>query len=252
MMDWILEEAFDRTGAEHMTRDEELARELLANPLLPNVFRLYSWQPQAVSIGYQQSMDAIDLEACESHGADVVRRPTGGRAVLHANELTYAVIMRCDGGIYRTHNMIVDALLRSFETLGAALDLTSRSSDTNFRSTYATGTLTNAACFASTARHEATHNGRKVIGSAQRRFGDVVLQHGSILLTNDHLLLPTLLRLSDEDRSRMQALLERETASLSQVCGRPISIEESAAALRERFIPEICELLACQPEKALL
>ena len=252
MTDWIIEEAFDRTGAEHMQRDEELARNLVADATLPNTLRLYSWRPHAVSIGYQQSMDAVDLDACKAYGVDVVRRPTGGRAVLHSNELTYAVIMRCDGGIYRTHNMIVDALLRSFEPLGAELDLTSRSSDTNFRNTYASGTLTNAACFASSARHEATHNGRKVIGSAQRRFGDVVLQHGSILLTKDHLLLPELLRLADEDRTRMRSLLERQTASLSQACGRPISIEESASGLRERFIPEICELLACQPEKALL
>jgi lipoate-protein ligase A len=242
-MDWIIEDAFEQTGAEHMGRDEQLARELIADPTRPNTFRLYSWCPHAVSIGYQQSMDAVDLEACAKHGVDVVRRPTGGRAVLHANELTYAVIMRCEGGIYQTHNTIVDALLRSFEPLGASLDITSRSSDANFKSTYAAGTLTNAACFASSARHEATHNGRKVIGSAQRRFGEVVLQHGSILLTNDHLLLPDLLRLSDDHRIRMLALLERETASLSQVCGRPISIEESAAALRERFVSEICELL---------
>ena len=251
-MEWIIEEAFDRPGAEHMSRDESLARELIANPKHPNVLRIYSWQPHGVSIGYQQSMEAVDLEACVRHDVDVVRRPTGGRAVLHANELTYAVIMRFEGGIYRTHNTIVDALLRSFETLGASLDLTSRSSDINFRSTYAAGALTNTACFASSARHEATHNGRKVIGSAQRRFGDVVLQHGSILLTSDHLRLPDLLRLTDDERVRMRALLERETASLSQVCGRTISIEESASALRERFIPEICELLACQPEKALL
>lgn len=251
-MDWIIEEAFDRPGHEHMVRDEELARALIDNPSRPNTLRLYSWQPHGLSIGFQQSMDAVDLEACEKHGVEVVRRPTGGRAVLHANELTYAVIMRCDGGIYRTHNMIVGALLSSFESLGARLDLTSRTSDTNFRSTYAAGTLTNAACFASSARHEATHDGRKVIGSAQRRFGDVVLQHGSILLTNDHLLLPELLRLMNDERVRMHALLERETASLSQVCGRAISIAEAAAALRERFVHEICELLSCQPEKALL
>jgi lipoate-protein ligase A len=251
MTNWIIEEAFEETGATHMARDEKLARELIADPARPFVLRIYSWRPHAVSLGFQQSIDAVDLEACAKHGVDVVRRPTGGRAVLHANELTYAVIMRSDGGIYRTHNMIVEALLRSFDLLGARLDLTSRSSDSNIRSTYATGALTNAACFASSARHEATHNGRKVIGSAQRRFGDVVLQHGSILLTNDHLLLPELLGLSDEDRARMHALLERETASLSDICGRPISIPEAAEALRERFVPEICELLTCQPEKAL-
>jgi lipoate-protein ligase A len=136
-MDWIVEEAFDRSGPEHMARDEELARALIADPSRPYTLRIYSWNPSAVSLGYQQPMDAVDLNACKKYGVDVVRRPTGGRAVLHANELTYAVIMRFDGGIYRTHNLIVDALLRSFDTLGARLDITSRHSDSNFRSTYA-------------------------------------------------------------------------------------------------------------------
>ena len=77
-MDWSIEEAFDRSGAEHMSRDEALARELLADPLRPSILRLYSWQPHAVSLGYQQSTDAVDSVACAKHGIDVVRRPTGG------------------------------------------------------------------------------------------------------------------------------------------------------------------------------
>src|SRR3989441_13000855 len=88
--DWRIEESFDLPGTYHMARDETLARERVDDPSLPNVLRLYSWQPAAVSIGYQQSMEAVDLIACRNAGIDVVRRPTGGRAVLHANELTYA------------------------------------------------------------------------------------------------------------------------------------------------------------------
>lgn len=247
--DWIIEEAFDRTGAEHMARDEELARERIGNEGLPNVLRLYSWRPAAVSIGYEQSMDAIDLEACERAGIDVVRRPTGGRAVLHANELTYAVVMRYGTGIYSTHNVIVRALLNSFASLGrraSALDLTQRAAGSGFRQHYMPGALTNAACFASSARHEVLFDGKKVIGSAARRFSGVFLQHGSILLANDHLQLPDLLRMSDTEREAMRLLLTSETATLSDVLGRTISIPEAAAALRERFVNEICELLACQ------
>src|SRR5436190_11303865 len=120
--EWVVEEDFDRTGAHHMERDEVLARERVAKPDLPNVLRLYSWKPFAVSIGYQQKMETIDLEACKQAGIDVVRRPTGGRAVLHANELTYAVIMRSDAGIYKTHNLIVEALLQSLSGLGPEME----------------------------------------------------------------------------------------------------------------------------------
>jgi lipoate-protein ligase A len=218
-----------------MQRDEDLAREFVANTL-----RLYTWAPPALSIGFQQNIHSIDESAAAKRGVDVVRRPTGGRAVLHWNELTYAVIVKSDpgSGIYAVHNAIIGALLASLADLGPAhteLTLTSGSADAGFREVYKPGTLTNAACFASSARHEVTWRGRKVIGSAQRRFGDVVLQHGSILLTNDHLALPELLQLDDDQRSRMHALLVRETATLSDVFARSITPIEAARSIAHGF-----------------
>ncbi|HET6400229.1 MAG TPA: biotin/lipoate A/B protein ligase family protein [Candidatus Kapabacteria bacterium] len=235
--DWRIEEDFERTGAHHMARDEALTRERLENPSLPSLLRLYSWQPAAVSIGYQQRIESIDLEACQVNEVDVVRRPTGGRAVLHKNEITYAVITRASpaDGLYAVHNRIVEALVMSISSLapfnleGSPLLVTPRSG----------GPEKNAlpiACFASTARHEVTWRGKKVIGSAQRRFGEVVLQHGSILLTEDHLLLPDLLALSNDARQKMRDMLERETATLADVFGRPITIQVCAEAIRSNFV----------------
>jgi lipoate-protein ligase A len=237
---WIIEEDFDRTGAHltgsyHMGRDEQLARERVEDLALPSVLRLYSWQPSAVSVGYQQRVETVDLDACRVAGIDVVRRPTGGRAVLHANELTYAVITRAHPaeGLYAVHNQIVSALVAAISTIDGAersLEVTPRpgKSDQKFSQPLA--------CFASAARHEVTWRGKKVIGSAQRRFGEVVLQHGSILLTKDHLQLPELLSLSDSDRIQMRETLERETATLADVFGRKISIPECAAAIRTHFV----------------
>ncbi len=232
---WQIEEDFERTGAHHMERDEELARERTRDVTLPGVLRLYSWLPAAVSIGYQQREESINLEACRECGVDVVRRPTGGRAVLHKNELTYAVITRAtpSEGLYVVHNRIVTALLSSLAALPSmrdvgSLTVTPRSGDQK--------TVLPVACFASAARHEVTWEGKKVIGSAQRRFGDVVLQHGSILLNRDHLLLPELLALAEASRDALRLTLARETATLSDVFGRTISIEESAAAIRENFV----------------
>jgi lipoate-protein ligase A len=231
---WLIEEDFERTGAYHMERDEALARERIENPTLPSVLRLYSWQPAAVSIGYQQRMESIDLEACRANGMDVVRRPTGGRAVLHKNEITYAVITRASpaDGLYAVHNRIVNALVRSVSSLG----VTSASLEVTPRSGGSQKIALPVACFASAARHEVTWRGKKVIGSAQRRFGEVVLQHGSILLTEDHLLLPDLLAMPEGARKEMRSTLVRETASLSDVFGRAISIPECAEAIRENFV----------------
>jgi lipoate-protein ligase A len=85
--------------------------------------------------------------------------------------------------------------------------------------------------------------GKKVIGSAQRRFGDVLLQHGSILLSDEHLRLPELLSLTSDERHRMQQLLERETATLSDVFGRTITPLEAANSVKTRFIHHICSPL---------
>jgi lipoyl(octanoyl) transferase len=220
-----------------MERDEQLARERIEDPALPSVLRLYSWQPSAVSIGYQQKIETIDLEACHKAGIDVVRRPTGGRAVLHANELTYAVITRANpaDGLYIVHNLIVNALLASITNL-ALLTPTQEPLLVTPRTGASHKATLPIACFASAARHEVTWQGKKVIGSAQRRFGEVVLQHGSILLTRDHLQLPELLALSEPDRLQMRETLERETASLSDVFARKISIPECAAAIRDHFV----------------
>lgn len=233
-LEWLIEEDFERPGAHHMERDESLTRERIENLTIPSVLRLYSWQPAAVSIGYQQRIESIDLDACRAHRVDVVRRPTGGRAVLHKNEITYAVITRASpaDGLYAVHNRIVNALVSSLSLLG----VTSTSLEVTPRSGSLQKTALPLACFASAARHEVTWRGKKVIGSAQRRFGEVVLQHGSILLTEDHLILPDLLSLSSEAREEMRNMLARETATLSDVFGRTVSIPECAAAIRKNFV----------------
>jgi lipoyl(octanoyl) transferase len=234
---WLIEEDFEQTGAHHMSRDEALTRERIEDPELPSVLRLYSWQPAAVSIGFQQKIESVDLVACDKAGIDVVRRPTGGRAVLHANELTYAVITRASPaeGLYSVHNKIVNALLMSISSLPSFAQTQEQLTVTP-RTGAQQKTAQPLACFASAARHEVTWRGKKVIGSAQRRFGEVVLQHGSILLTQDHLQLPELLHLSEADRSQMRETLERETATLSDVFARKISITECATAIRNNFV----------------
>lgn len=238
---WQVLEEFDRSGEHQMRRDEELALERTTRTELPNILRLYSWQPAAVSLGYQQSIASVDLEACSSRGIDVVRRPTGGRAVLHMNELTYAVIWRVpfEIGINASHNMIVEALVRSLSVAGASA-LKVSDPRASIKDDYREGSLSNAACFLSTSRHEVTFDGKKTIGSAQRRFGEVLLQHGSILLNHDHLLLPELLALPKDEKGRMRQLLERQTSDLSQVFGRGISVKDAANSVSATFVKHIC------------
>lgn len=211
-----------------MRRDEELALEARENPEFQPVLRLYSWKPYAISLGYQQHDDEIDLDVVRANGIDVVRRPTGGRAVYHSDELTYAVIQRFEPsqGVYAVHNAIIEMLVEALTPItGDKLRLTSPQAGARTREVYKEGLATNIACFASTSRHEVTFEGRKVIGSAQRRFGNAVLQHGSILLGDEHLRLPEFLKIDAEQKLAMRSLLEKETATLSEICGKKLTAE---------------------------
>ncbi|MEP7233670.1 MAG: biotin/lipoate A/B protein ligase family protein [Ignavibacteriota bacterium] len=237
---FITEISFDMPGAYHMARDLELAEKLRDDPGAANVLRLYSWKPYCISLGYQQDETQIDAVACKARGVDIVRRPTGGRAVYHAEEITYAVIMRFEPGegIYAVHNKIAESLLELLQPLcNNELELTSPRNTSPIRDSYKEGTLTNIACFTSTARYEITWQGKKVVGSAQRRFGNAVLQHGSILLSNEHLRLPELLNISDEEKKQMLKMLVAESATVSEICRKEIRPENAVEYFLEAVKP---------------
>ncbi len=239
---FVTEVSFDMPGAYHMACDLELAEKLRDDPNTPNVLRLYSWKPYCISIGYQQDESSINQEVCKASGIDIIRRPTGGRAVYHAEELTYAVIMRFEPGegIYAVHNKIAQSLLAALQPLcNNELELTSPNNTSAIREAYKPGTLTNIACFTSTARYEITWRGRKVVGSAQRRFGNAVLQHGSILLGDEHLRLGEFLNISTVEKNEMRKMLEAETATISRIAGKEITPEMASKQWGELVRPSI-------------
>ena len=154
------------------------------------ILRTYSWHPPAVSIGYAQCADeAIDVEGCRARGIELVRRTTGGRAVLHWSELTYS--FHCADGIGPAAHPLQEASRILGECLADGLRRFGVDAQVERGSSPARGRR--GACFASTARWELTCGGRKLVGSAQRRTRGALLQHGSILAGPEHLLLADLL-----------------------------------------------------------
>src|SRR5919109_2759554 len=148
--------------------------------------RFYSWSPPAVSLGYAQSIEReIDLRQCTALGIDVVRRPTGGRAVLHDHEVTYSLVIsahdpRVTAGILAAYLTISRALIRGLSYLGVTAELLPLRRGVPLPSDQAS-----AVCFATPSSYEVAVGGRKIIGSAQRRAHDVIMQHGSIPLSWD-------------------------------------------------------------------
>jgi lipoate-protein ligase A len=216
---------------ENMARDWQRTLECLRSPDTPPLLRLYGWKPWAVSLGMYQSAALLNQERCRERGIAIVQRPTGGRALLHAEELTYAVVVRLSSErtprqIYRlVHERIAQAL----EGLcGVRLELAPAPPLVERPPA--------AVCFSSSARMELLASGRKLVGSAQRILGNVLLQHGSILLGDAHVLLAELVDLPDEAaREHLRRQLRERSTSLAQLCARPVSWWECALAVWESF-----------------
>jgi lipoate-protein ligase A len=236
-MIWQFRDTGYRTGAENMKYDEQLAQSLLTSDD-PFVVRVYGWKPPAISLGWHQNREEIDLEKCSREGVDVVRRPTGGRAILHADELTYSVAMvASQKSVLSVYQQISEALVRGLRELGA--DVALEKSQPHFPSLYRSPSA--VACFASVARYEIHIGGRKLVGSAQRRFAradgqEVVLQHGSILLGGDHRRMVDFLNgLANSQRDQLKLDLEQKTIDLSSAMGRKVRFEEVVPVLRWGF-----------------
>jgi lipoate-protein ligase A len=171
----------------NMTVDEQLLARAQAGETTP-VLRFYTWTPPAVSLGRFQKIDeAVKTDACKRLGFDIVRRITGGRAVLHNRELTYSIVARTDNplfppDVHGAYKVIAAGLLAGFVNLGIPAELVSRSGR---HAALVDIKDKNPACFSSPSWYEIVVQGKKIAGSAQRRLSHAFLQHGSILIDYD-------------------------------------------------------------------
>ena len=214
--------AVDEAMVEHIGRGE-------SRPTL----RLYAWTPPCLSLGHAQPFSDVDLTRLGARGWDMVRRPTGGRAILHTDELTYSVTAAPDeplmaGSVLESYNRVAAALLEAVRLLGLKAEI----KDTG----YAERDAINPVCFEVQSSSEVTANGKKLIGSAQARRKEGILQHGSLPLTGDLSRITEALAFETE-AARLAAaerLLGRATTAES-VLGRPVSWDEAAAAFGKAF-----------------
>jgi lipoate-protein ligase A len=214
-------------GEENMRRDLALL-DACARGAIPGVVRLYGFRPACLSLGRMQPLDDVDLEACARDGVDVVRRPSGGRAVLHDQEVTYAVVCRSTdpvfgGRVLESCSRIHEAIAIGLATLG--VHTMPRALPANLRRDAREGAAV-ADCFARPAAQELLDDrGRKLVGSAQARRAGALLQHGSVLL----------------EPPRAAGYLHGEAAptlggvGVRELLGRQVSREELVAALAAGF-----------------
>ncbi len=191
--------------------DESILEHIHRGESLPTL-RLYAWEPACLSLGHAQPFADVDMARLKAHGWDVVRRVTGGRAILHTDELTYSVTGSAEepvlaGGVLESYNRLAQALLFAIRELGLPVEIKEHVDHAS--------NVTNPVCFEIPSSYEITVDGKKLIGSAQARKKEGVLQHGSLPLTGDLARICQALVFKDESarENAAQRLLARATTT---------------------------------------
>lgn len=225
------------TGKRNMDLDLELHRHVLEARYTAAI-RFYTWDPWCVSLGKHQSADGLNQTALQRLDLDVVHRPTGGRAVLHADEVTYCVCLPVASAnqAQMIYAAVHEMLFNELSAIVPGLSYASVSSD--LRQHYSSHQPVGQTCFSTHAKSEILWNGHKVVGSAQRVMDGVLLQHGSILCGPGHEQLSQVVCTSETDEHTVRAALDRTSATLSQAANRPVTHRDIAsrfAAAEERM-----------------
>ena len=221
MTRWRLLDTGALPGAVNMAVDAALLR-LHAEGASPPTLRLYGWEPPAVSLGYFQRRPGLDPAACRRLGLDIVRRPTGGRAVLHLNDLTYSLVAGATEGLPASaeaaYRLVCSGLLAGLRLLGVEAEMGRER----------VKPPQPEVCFLRASAADIAHRGRKFIGSAQTWRGGSLLQHGSIVLAPQAGTLAALF-------GAEVAGLEARLSSLSEILGRDVEAVEVGEAIRAGF-----------------
>jgi lipoate-protein ligase A len=230
---WRLILDIPRHGAMNMAIDQAIMEDIGENRGLPTL-RFYAWDPPCLSLGYAQSILDIDQERLREYGWDSVRRMTGGRAILHTNELTYSIAFPGN------HPMVIGDILSSYCHLSSALSMGLTAlglpvealpiEKTRQRS------AAKAVCFEVPSHYEITIAGKKLVGSAQVRRSHAVLQHGTLPLYGDITRICDGLAFPDEaTRLRTKTRVKERATTVEDILGRTITWEEAATQLTRAF-----------------
>lgn len=224
------------TGAANMALDEALFRSVQAG-ISPPVLRLYRWKPATVTLGYGQRGDRqVNLPICREMGIDVVRRLTGGRAVLHADEVTYSIIASehdasFSNSILDNYRLIAAALQHCLRQFGLPVEMVSGRHDS-----LGTNAAEKSACFTAPSYFELSCHGCKICGSAQKREGGCFLQHGSLPVDLDpQILFATLNCDSDIDNEQGGRSLARHVGWINRWTKHHVSISQVEKQLIDSF-----------------
>ncbi len=225
---WRLLNTPPADGPWNMAVDEAILEAVGQRQSSPTL-RLYAWQPPCLSLGYAQSIQVVDEDRLSDKGWNIVRRSTGGGAILHTDELTYSVVgptddPRLKGDILTSYRRLSEAISQALENIGLAVETQPHEKLQQDKSS-------EPVCFEVPSHYEIAVGGKKLVGSAQARKKDTVLQHGTLPLFGDLTRITQVLVYPDEDTRSMAAerLISRAT-TVESVLGKIVTWEKAAKA----------------------
>ncbi|WP_054636478.1 biotin/lipoate A/B protein ligase family protein [Thalassobacillus sp. C254] len=235
---WYFIDSGKQSPSYNMALDEKLLQ-WHSSGKIPPVVRFYEWDPPTLSVGYFQKVHKeINLEAVRHHNLGLVRRPTGGRGVLHDKELTYSVIVseehpEMPATVTEAYRVISEGILQGFKRLGLEAYFAvprTKAEEEELKSPRS------AVCFDAPSWYELVVEGRKIAGSAQTRQKGVILQHGSIILDYDEDMLFDVFNYpSERVRERMQKAFKKKAVAINELKDEPVTLEEVSKAFKYGF-----------------
>lgn len=230
---WRLTISPPSRGGWNMALDEAILEAVGRGEALPTL-RFYAWEPPCISLGVAQSIHDVDLKRLHAKRWDIVRRSTGGRAILHTDELTYAVIAPIEnphvtGGVLESYRHLSAGLVAGLQQMAMSVEIEPEKQ-------LSEGERGNPVCFQAPSAYEITVKQRKLLGSAQVRRRNGILQHGTLPLKGDITRICEVLQFDDEEE-RIFAVdaLRNRAATVEDLLGEPLSWESAAKAMSEGF-----------------
>ncbi|MDX1699301.1 MAG: hypothetical protein R3250_01725 [Melioribacteraceae bacterium] len=212
-----------------------------------HILRFYGWTPYCISLGSNQPFEDIDQGKAKNDNIDIVKRPTGGRAILHAEELTYSVVFPDDinfGGkkIYELISKSIVMGLKLYHSRLTEVELETQQPKFSELLKQPSG----AVCFASASKSEIKYKDKKLVGSAQRKIGSKILQHGSILIGRKHRELVNYLSIESEHKNKIQSEIIKNTIELESIIGREIDLIRLQSSIISGFEEYLGATFLCE------
>jgi lipoyl(octanoyl) transferase len=232
-MTWYFIDTGFNTGRYNMDFDLHLADICKQDEVY---FRLYRWDPYCISLGAGQDINSINHEKAAADGIDIVKRPTGGRAVFHSEEITYSVIYPVEAAtsakeIYFKINAALSEGLKRYHPSLAEIEMEQK----QIKMSEFYKTPAGSICFAAPSKNELKFSGKKIVGSAQRKMNRVILQHGSVLCGSYHKKIMEYLYITESESVNISRELEEKTVDIETVLNLPVNYEILKERLAEGF-----------------